>query len=223
MHAIQDTEPTLAEVFGALPLSIVYARRADLAALQPGARVPLSPPFHVSDDDAYLVVPDDVGLGLVDIFAKADEAALSDVLRTGALVLGVIERDGRATVLEVDEAARLGPMLGQMRYALEQSADDEALDALNALEQAQVTVASELVDEAGLDAMLEHVQHIGPSWRVPAHRKDLAEVDPTHAWSRRLPDGRVGIEMVVFQEYEELVAVLRPAALRPGIRSLRRV
>ena len=78
-------------------------------------------------------------------------------------------------------------------------------------------------ERLGLDAMLEHVQHNGPSWRVPAHRKDHAEVDPTHAWSRRLPDGRVGIEMVVFQEYEELVAVLRPAALRPGIRSLRRV
>lgn len=223
MHAIQDTEPSLAEVFGALPLSIVYARRADLPAAREGGRIPLTPPFHVSDDDAYLLVPDDVGLGLVDVFAHANERALSDVLRTAVLVLGVIEREGRTTFLEIDDAARLGPMLGQMRYFLEQSADESALLALNGLEQAQVTVASELVDEAGLDAMLVGVQHIGPTWRVPPHRKDLAEVDPTHAWSRRLPDGRIGIEMVVFQEYEELVALLRPAALRPGIRSLPRV
>ena len=43
---------------------------------------------------------------------------------------------------------------------------------------------------------------------------DMAGVDPTYAWSRRLSDGRIGIEAALFCEYEEHVVVLRPAAIR---------
>jgi hypothetical protein len=63
--------------------------------------------------------------------------------------------------------------------------------------------------------MLTSDEWAGISWRVPKDRKDLAGVDPTYAWSRRLSGGRVGIEAALFVEYEELVVVLRPAILRP--------
>jgi hypothetical protein len=38
--------------------------------------------------------------------------------------------------------------------------------------------------------------------------------EPTYVWSRQRDDGRVGIELALFSEYEELVALVRPAALR---------
>jgi hypothetical protein len=50
------------------------------------------------------------------------------------------------------------------------------------------------------------------SWRAPKDRKDLTGVDPTYAWSKRL-DGGIGIEAVLFSEYEEMVMLLRPAML----------
>jgi hypothetical protein len=89
--------------------------------------------------------------------------------------------------------------------------------ALNALDEARVTVASELIDETGLERMLRGAasvkgEHAGVSWRAPKDRKDLAGVDPTYAWCKRI-DGAVGIEAVLFSEYEELVMLLRPAML----------
>jgi hypothetical protein len=62
--------------------------------------------------------------------------------------------------------------------------------------------------------MVRSSEQAGASWRPPTDRKDMAGVDPTYAWSRRLPDGRIGVEAALFCEYEEHVCVLRPAALR---------
>jgi hypothetical protein len=218
MHALPEDVHALHEVFSAIPISVVFADAAAIARARDAgaARIPLVAPFHVSGDDVYLVLPDDIGLGLVDIFRDGDAELLVRALRDGLLVLGSIERDGPGLVfLDVDEASPAGPMLASMPYASEVPVGDraDAVDALNALEQAQVTVASDLVDATGLEVMLAAAQHIGKSWRVPAGAKHLGEVDPTYAWSCRLPDGRVGIEAVLFQEYEELVVLLRPAAL----------
>ena len=79
----------------------------------------------------------------------------------------------------------------------------------------QCTVASELVDDDALERMLREREHVGTSWRAQRHAPPDMQGDPTYAWSVRLPDGRVGIELALFTEYEELVALVRPAALTP--------
>ena len=55
--------------------------------------------------------------------------------------------------------------------------------------------------------------YLGVTWRPPSEKQGLADIEPTYAWSRRISESLVGIELVLFQEDEELVAVLRPALL----------
>jgi hypothetical protein len=72
-------------------------------------------------------------------------------------------------------------------------------------------MASVFFDDEGLERVLREPEHVGVSWRVPENRRDLIGVDPTYVWSRRLTD-RVGVELALFLEYEELVVLLRPLA-----------
>ena len=72
-----------------------------------------------------------------------------------------------------------------------------------------------MVDDDSFEKMLRREMFLGRSWRLGPFADGQA--DPTYAYTRRLRDGRVSIEAVLFQEYEELVMVLRPAVLAPAI------
>jgi hypothetical protein len=224
LSAVRSVE--LSEMFGGVPLTVVFADGEALAAAREGRvrEVPLEPPFHVSDDDAYLVLPADIGLELIDIFADGDRELLGEAIDEALVVLGSIEREGRGRVsLHVDEAVSARSLLdGGLPYAaqIEVGGEADPIEELNGLDQAQITVASSLVDDEGLEAMLRRPEHVGASWRVPPDAKHLEGVDPTYAWSRRLSDGRVGLEAALFAEYEELVMLLRPAVLAPSRPSL---
>ena len=227
--ALTSVEPVeRSEIFGGVPLTVVFADGEALAAIREdgGERIALEPPFHVSDEDVYLVLPSDIGLELVDIFADADRELLGEAIDEGLLVLGSIEKSGPGSVvLEIEECMSARALLESgLPYAAEivVGADTEPIAELNELER--VTISSEMIDDEGLDCMLRSEEHVGTSWRVPAGAEHLRGVDPTHAWSVRLPNGRVGIEAVLFIEYEELVVLLRPAVLaleeRPALRAV---
>ena len=228
MHAVSAArEPSLAELVRGVPLSVVFAdgeALADIAARGEGA-LPLSPPFHVSDTDLYLVLPDDIGLEIVDMFRDGDIDLLDEAMRDGLVAVGSIEKEGRVLSLEVEECASPREILRELPY-LETIGYGRGIDPvplLNALEHVQCTIASRFVDVTGLGAMLAAREHAGISWRVPKGDKHLEGVDPTYAWSKRLDDGSVGIECALFGEYEELVAVLRPARLASVDPTLRAV
>ncbi|MBX7197566.1 MAG: hypothetical protein K1X94_36305 [Sandaracinaceae bacterium] len=224
MHAVHAR--SLAHEVSGLPLSIVLADGEVLAAIRErieagdGADVesiPLVPPFHVSDDDAYLVLPEDIGVELREMFADGDVDLLADAMREGLFVIGTLEKEGRGKMrLAVDEVDVVERLLAKMPYAdtIEVGRGADPLAALNGLPQCRNTVASSFVDMAGFQKMVRSSEQAGASWRPPTDRKDMAGVDPTYAWSRRLPDGRIGVEAALFCEYEEHVCVLRPAALR---------
>jgi hypothetical protein len=212
----------LSEIFGGVPLSVVFADGEALARVREGSadRVALEPPFHVSDEDVYLVLPSDIGLELVDIFADGDKDLLDESMAEGVLVLGGIEREGKGkVVLEIEERIVVGALLaGDMPYAaeVEIGAGVDPVEEINGLPEAQITMQSQLIDDDGLEKMLRRESHIGVSWRVPKDNPTMVGVDPTYAWSRRRKDGSVGIEAVLFMEYEELVMLLRPALLTPA-------
>jgi hypothetical protein len=212
----------LSEIFGGVPLSVVFADGEALALVRDGEtdQITLEPPFHVSDEDVYLVLPADIGLELVDIFADGDAELLADSMREGVLVLGSIEREGKGRVfLAIEESIVVKDLLDRdLPYAAEVpvGADADPIEELNSLPEAQITMASQLVDDDGLENMLRREAHIGVSWRVPPNEPTMAGVDPTYAWSKRRSDGSVGIEAVLFTEYEELVMLLRPALLTPA-------
>lgn len=213
---------TLAKELAGAPLTIVLAEADAIAralSLGEGASIPLLPPFHVSDDDCYLVLPEDIGSELVEMFKDGDVDLLGEAMRDGLVVVGVVEKEGRGKVsLHVETCATPETLLARMPFAHRQEVGrgHDPITELNELDEAHVTVASELIDEAGLEKMLrvcsDRGEHAGASWRAPKDRKDLAGVDPTYAWSKRI-DGGIGIEAVLFSEYEEMVMLLRPAML----------
>ena len=214
--------PSLHEVFSGVPLSIVFADGESIAAVVRGdaETIPLAPPFHVSDEDAYLVLPEDIGTEIVDILRDGDADLLAEALRDGLLVIGSIEREGRAVELVIESFVVPAKALAEgLPYAetVQLTSLEGALELLNALDHVQITVCSALIDEDGLEEVLSKPDYIGPSWQAPETlAKHGAGVEPTYVWSRRQRDGRVGIELALFSEYEELVVLLRPALLAPG-------
>ena len=227
MHLVAQPSKTAAaapsahEVFSGVPLSIVFAEGDAIAAVVRGEAemIALSPPFHVSDEDAYLVLPEDIGTEIVDILRDGDLDLLSEALRDGLLVIGSIEREGRRVELVIESFAVPAKALAEgLPYAetVVIASIDGALETLNALDHVQITVCSALVDEDGLSEVLSNAEYVGPSWQAPeTTAKHSAGIEPTFVWSRRQRDGRVGIELALFSEYEELVVLLRPALLAP--------
>ncbi len=223
----RDLQELARDVSG-LPLTIALVDADELRrareALARGHRVEslaLLPPFHVSDDDAYLVLPEDIGVELREMFADGDVDLLNDAMAEGLLAIGTIERGERRGAhrelrLAIDDAASVATLLARMPYTdtVEIGAGREPLAAVNALAQFRNTVASSFLDREGLGRMLREREQASASWRPPEDDPELAGVDPTYAWTRRDGEGRVAIEAALFCEYEELVMVLHPALLR---------
>lgn len=221
MQIVEESgEAQLTEIVRGVPMSVVFADGEAIEAVREGraSALELVPPFHVSDDDVYLVLPDDVGLELVDMFRDGDLDLLEESMRDGLVVLGSVEHETRGKVmLEVERAQRASDVLAALPYT-ETIGYGRGVDPtpfLNDMPHVRVTMASGLVDDDGLEAILAASERAGVSWSVPEKQKKIGHVDPTFAWSRRGVGGAVGIEMALFQEYEELVAVLRPALLAP--------
>lgn len=236
MHLVLAPNPrsgpnddALDELVG-LPLTVVFAEAEAIEAVRDGgaARLRLAPPYHASDEDAYLVLPDDIGGEIVDILADGDLDLLQEALRDGLVVLGALERDAderragkRAVYLAVERALTPATALATgLPYADSVPLVDAAttLEALNALDQVQVTVCGAFVDEEGLAKALGEAVHVGALWtpeRGGDGRARDGSVQPCLGWTRHLDGGRVGVELALFGEYEELVAVLRPALLVP--------
>lgn len=219
MHCVQTDRPEeLHTVFAGVPLSVAFADGEAIAAVREGVTraLPLVPPFHVSDEDAYLVLPDDIGMEIVDILRDGDLELLGEAMRDGLLVIGEVARGTKGGV-ELRVAASIAPRDALARglpYAEAVAMDEDAVDAVNELDHVQVTVASSLIDDEGLQEMLEAREWAGTSWRVPAGAPaHLRGAEPTYAWSRRIAPNRVGIELALFVEYEEIVCLLRPAVL----------
>lgn len=206
--------------FVGIPLSVVFAEGEAIASIREtgSGSLALSPPFHVSDDDAYLVLPDDIGMEILDILKEGDLELVHEAMRDGLLVLGDIARKGAGQLtLEAEVAISPADALAKgLPYAHELALDDgEPLAAIESLDDLKCTVVSALLDEEGLDSVLRAEEFAGISWRVPeALAEKLAGVDPTCVWSRRQRNGIVGIECALFQEYEELVFLIRPLAFR---------
>jgi hypothetical protein len=228
----RSTQAERLDALVGLPLTVVFAEDASIAAVrdQRAVRLDLVPPYHASGEDAYLVLPDDIGNEITDILADGDRELLGEALRDGLIVLGSLERDAderragtRAVYLGVEgaivpeEALRDGLPYADVVPLVDA---ETTLEALNALDHVQLTVCASFLDAEGLGRVLGEAEHVGALW-TPDHGGQGAagvgdaSVQPCLGWSRHLGDGRVGIELALFGEYEELVAVLRPAMLVP--------
>jgi hypothetical protein len=208
--------PSLAGV----PLSVVFAEGDAIEAVRERGKGPiaLEPPFHVSDEDAYLVLPDDIGMEIVDIVSDGDLDLLRESLRDGLVVRGSVAKDddGRQ-VLEASEAHTPASLVETLEPSAEVviGAGSDPIAEANELPALRCTVASRFIDDDGLERVLRRAEYLGISWS-PSADGELSGVDPTYVWSRRQTGGRVCVELALFLEYEELVVVLRPVAFVAG-------
>lgn len=209
--------------FAGTPLSVVFTdgeRLEDLRKQGKGS-VPLSPPFHVSDEDLYLLLPDDIGLEIIDIMQDGDFELLHEAMRDGLLVEGSVESEGKGVMaLNVELCASPTTLLKKPHYAatvLVGGDEPDPVETANSLEHARCTMSSSLLDDTGLEKILRRREYLGMSWQLPSDAPaHLSGAEPTYIWSKRLQGGEVGIELALFSEYEELVAVFRPAKLAPA-------
>src|SRR5688500_18539153 len=97
MHIARTREPKLAEIIRGLPLSVVFAEGEAIDAIRSRGvgTLELAPPFHVSDSDVYLVLPEDIGLELADMFRDGDIDLLEEAMRDGIVAIGTIAKEGR--------------------------------------------------------------------------------------------------------------------------------
>lgn len=204
------------------PISVVFADGDEIRALRAGATdgLTLQPPYHLSDDDLYFVVPDDIGLELVDIFADADGELLAESWRDGVFVLGAIEQppEGQPLLRALSHRSAQDFFAEPTRFAANivvGQGNDPVLEA-NSAPHARVTVNGKMIDEDGLGSMLEAREFIGVAWRPPPQADHLRGVEPTYVWSRTQTDGSIGLEAALFVEYEELVLVARPFRFVPA-------
>ena len=204
-------EPTSShdELVGA-PLSVVFSDPDDLRDVrQRGVgEIKLEPPFHLSSDDLYLVLPSDIGMEFVDILADSDKELLDESIDEGLVAYGAVRKtDTGVLSLVTEEVYSPRTLLKRLEYAAEVAHDATTLDRVNRLDHLQCTVLSATLDAAGLESLLTMPEYIGPSWRAPTGTRE--PVDPTHVWSRR-DAGGIGIELALFREYDELIAYLKP-------------
>jgi hypothetical protein len=209
---------TSPEDFIGIPLSVVFAEGEHIGAARQGelSEVPLAPPFHMAEGNGYLLVPDDIGIELVDIMRDGDLELMHEAMRDALLVQGSVERLGRGQMVlqATGVAAPWDALRADLPYAavVTVGAGGDPLVQLAALEHLQCTMVSDLLDDEGLERVLRRPEYLGVSWRVPADQP--AEADPTCVWSRHVAAGRAGVQLALFQEYEELVALLRPVLLQ---------
>lgn len=210
-----QTGPT----FTGLAFSFAISDADSIAALRTAGagRIALAAPYHMSDDDAYLIVPEDIGTEVVDIMRDGDHDLLQETLRDGLLAVGQLERgdDGMVLVVERCQTPREALASGLAHTEEFQLAGPDPVRRINQLGHVQCTTLSALVDEDGLEQMLRESEYLGASWTLdPQLIKRLGNVDPTYVWSRRIDDDTVSIELALFTEDDEIVTLLRPLLIR---------
>lgn len=197
-----------------LAFSLAITDADSIAALREAGhgRIALAAPFHMSEDDAYLIVPDDIGLELIDIMRDGDSDLLHEALRDGLLAVGQLARGEAGMELSVERCITPSAALkdGLPHVERVELEGTDPVRRINQLGHVQCTTLSALVNDEGLEQMLRSEEHLGHSWTLdPALEKRLGQVEPTYVWSRRVRDG-VSVEMALFSEDDEVVVLMRP-------------
>lgn len=178
--------------------------------------IQLAAGYCISEDDTYLVLPDDIGEEIVNIFRAGDLSLLEEALDEGLLVHGHLQRGpgGKPSLLAA-YGITLTDGLRRLPYAAEVEVPGESdpVKRLNTLAHAQCTMVSALLDHEGLEAVLRNPCHLGESWRPPQAAAGLQHLSPTYLLSRHDGDAHVGLELALFVEDDDLIALTRPARL----------
>lgn len=214
----------LARAFVGVPLGLLFAEPEHMSAIAPDyhGTLEVEEPAALTDANAFLILPSDIGTEIIDILEDGDRELLGEAMRDGLLALGSLgpgDPDEETMRFEMEAAISPRDALAlEPDYAetVPVGGGGDPLPAINGLPLLQLTMLSSLVDDESLEKILRRREFAGTSWRAPPNlREQLDAVSPTYLWSRRQLDGSVGIEFALFVEEEELIALLRPVRLTP--------
>lgn len=193
-------------------LTIAVADAGAIAAVREGvlSELRMRPPIHVSDHDAYLLVPP----GALDEQSAGPDAAAAFLgtalvvqatvaIQRGRALLAVNERwDPLALVQDkpFDATVRLTP-------------NANLVPQLNELPFAHCSTAARLFDRRGLERVVRQRSFVGASWAPELPDDEEGDADPTWVWSRRTSGG-VAIHLAILGEYEERYALINPVRVR---------
>lgn len=194
------------------PLTIATADAAAIAALREGlvSELAITPPIHVSDHDAYLLVePQGADVPLT---PSTDAPAL---LLRALVVEGTLARQRGRVMLSVADRWEPLALVDEKPFdaTLRMRRNVDLLPALNRLPFAHCSTGAHLFDRRGLDQVVRSRSFVGPSWAPELPDDEEADTDATWVWSRRTT-GAVNVHLAVLGEYEERYALINPVQVR---------
>lgn len=200
--------------FGETPLVVTFAARDDLSALAADQRLALAATPEISQDDAYLVMPNRAREHLVTAFAKGQTGRLAEWFSEAWVVRADVD-GGRSPRLWIGAAWRASALLaGRSGRVVSMGGLGDPMRVINRLPFIESLARGGLLDTRGAEAILSRGSYVGVS------RMGIAElglgadtVEPTFIWTEREGrETRVRVALAAAEDDAPL-ALLSPLTL----------
>ena len=207
-------EDTEAYPFGETPLVVTFAARDDLGELAAGDRLPLAATPEISQDDAYLVMPNRAREHLATAFARGQSGRLAQWFSEAWVVRADVD-GGRAPRLWIGAAWRASALLaGRAGRVVSMGGLGDPIRVINRLPFIESLARGGLLDARGAEAILSRGSYVGVS-RIGMPELGLGPdtVEPTFIWTER--DGQATRVRVALAGAEDdaPIALLSPLTL----------
>lgn len=200
--------------FAEMPLVVTFAARDGLADVAAGQRLPLAATPEISQDDAYLVMPNRARDHLVNAFARGQLGRLAEWFSEAWVVRADVD-GGRAPRLWVGAAWRASALLaGRPGRVVSMSALGDPMRVINRLPFIASLARGGLLDARGAEAILSRGSYVGVSrMGMPELGLGADTVEPTFVWTERLGrETRVRVALAAAED-DAPIALLSPLTL----------
>ncbi|MBK6535203.1 MAG: hypothetical protein IPF99_38465 [Deltaproteobacteria bacterium] len=206
-----DTE---AYPFGETPLVVTFAARDDLSELASGQRLALASTPEISQDDAYLVMPQRAREHLVAAFARGQSGRVAQWFSEAWVVRADVD-GGRSPKLWIGAAWRASSLLsGRAGRVVSMGGLGDPMRVINRLPFIESLARGGLLDAQGAEAILSRGSYVGVSrMGMPELGLGADTVEPTFVWTER--DGhetRVRVALAAAED-DTPIALLSPLTL----------
>jgi hypothetical protein len=200
--------------FAETPLVVAFAARDDLGDVAPDQRLALASTPEISQDDAYLVLPNRARDHLVNAFARGQSGRLSEWFSEAWVVRADVD-GGRAPRLWIGAAWRASARLaGRPGRVVSMGALGDPMRVINRLPFIESLARGGLLDARGAEAILSRGSYVGVSrMGMPELGLGADTVEPTFVWTERLGrETRVRVALAAAED-DSPIALLAPLTL----------
>lgn len=200
--------------FAETPLVVTFAASDDLGSLAAGQRVQLAATPEISQDDAYLVMPQRARDQLVSAFARGESGRVAQWFSEAWVARADVD-GGRSPRLWIGAAWRASSRVaGRTGRVVSMSALGDPMRVINRLPFIESLARGGLLDARGTATILSRGNYVGVSrMGIPELGLGADTVEPTFVWTER--DGaatRVRVAIAAAED-DAPVALLAPLTL----------